>query len=42
MIMFISVNGLFTFHYKIILVNWNMKRPPEKTEGGTGRPWLTN
>jgi hypothetical protein len=29
--MFITINGLFIAHDKIILVNWNMERPLEKT-----------
>jgi hypothetical protein len=31
MIILISVNGLFTVHDKIVLINWNMERPPRKT-----------
>jgi hypothetical protein len=41
MIMLITVNGLFIVHDKIILVNWNMEQPPEKTvlpQGCNGMP----
>jgi hypothetical protein len=30
MIILITVIGLFIVHDLIILVNWNMERPPEK------------
>jgi hypothetical protein len=30
MIMLFTINGLFIVLDKIILVNWNMERPPEK------------
>jgi hypothetical protein len=28
---YLIVNGLFIVHDKIVLVNWNMERPPEET-----------
>jgi hypothetical protein len=41
MIMLIIVNRLFIVHDKIILVNWNMERSPEKIvlpQGWNGMP----
>jgi hypothetical protein len=34
-VMLITVNGLFIVHDKIILVNWNMERPPDKNSATT-------